>query len=77
MILDGVGINTSIWPKIIITGVYLFALTLTLSLIRYDVMRDIRSDFKNTNLPLYTDQTTMICHDLVDEARGEESNQQE
>ena len=70
MILEGVGINVTMWPKLIITGVYLFALALNLSLIKYDAMRDIRSEFKNTNLPLYTDETSMICHDLIDEKQN-------
>ena len=54
---------------LIITGVLLFSIILTLSLIRYDALRDIRADgtFKGSNLPLYTDQTTLQGHDIIEE----------
>ena len=54
---------------LIITGVLLFSILLTLSLLRYDAMRDIRADgsFKGTNLPLYTDSTTLQGHDIREE----------
>ena len=68
LIFDAVKKPLNIIPVVIVSGVLVFALFLTLSLIRYDAFREIRSDFKETNLPLYTDPTTMICHDLIDEA---------
>ena len=54
---------------LISTGVLLFSIILTLSLIRYDALRDIRADgtFKGSNLPLYTDQTTLQGHDIIEE----------
>ena len=66
-ILEGVGIKINYIPIIIITSVLLFALLLTLSLIRYDSLREIRSNFKDTNLPLYTDPTALLGHDIKDE----------
>ena len=67
LILDSVGVSISFIPVIIAFGVLLFALILTLSLIRYDSLRSIRKDFKETNLPLYTDSTTLMGHDIKDE----------
>lgn len=74
LILEGVGVKVSIWPKIIVTGIFLFAFILTLSLIRYDAMRDIRTNFKETNLPLYTDQTTLTGQDIIDETKNKKSD---
>ena len=54
-------------PFAIVSILSLIALIATLSRIRYEYLRAARSDFYNTNLPLYTDKTTMICHDLIDE----------
>ena len=66
---------------IVLTGIWLFALILTLSLIRYDLIRATRQEGYYTNkdekkvfMNIYTDKETMICHDLKDEAdkeRGE------
>ena len=67
LILDSVGVSISFIPVIIVFGVLLFALILTLSLIRYDSLRSIRKDFKETNLPLYMDSTTLMGHDIKDE----------
>ena len=67
LILDSVGVSISFIPVIIVFGILLFALILTLSLIRYDSLRSIRKDFKETNLPLYTDSTTLMGHDIKDE----------
>ena len=68
-ILDGMGIKLNMIPFVIAAGVLIFLLILTLSLIRYDAMRDIRADgsFKGTNLPLYTDSTTLQGHDIREE----------
>lgn len=56
-------------PVLVATLILLFAIVLTLSRIRYEALRDIRADgtFKQTNLPLYTDETTLIGHDMKDE----------
>ena len=67
LILDFCGIKVPILPIIIVAGVLIFALILTLSLLRYDSLRDIRETFKETNLPLYTDKTTLQGHDIKDE----------
>jgi len=71
MILGGVGVNLPWIPIVIIFAVLMFAFLLTLSLLRLDAMKDIRADgsFKNTNLPLYTDQTTLQAHDIIEENR--------
>ena len=63
------GIKFNMLPFLIAAGVLIFLLVLTLSLIRYDAMRDIRADgsFKGTNLPLYTDNTTLQGHDIREE----------
>ena len=68
-ILDGIGVQFNMIPFVIIMGVIIFALFLTLSLLRYDAMRDIRTDdsFKSSNLPLFTDPTTLQGHDIVEE----------
>ena len=68
-ILDSLKKLPNMIPVVVITLVLVFALVLTLSLIRYDSMRDIRADgsFKGTNLPLYTDETTLLGHDIKDE----------
>ena len=68
-ILDGVGVKLKMVPILIVTVVTIFALVLTLSLLRFDAMRDIRADgsFKGSNLPLFTDQTTLQGHDIVEE----------
>jgi len=58
-------INIFIW-----VGIYaalIFALLLTLSFMRFDRLRELRSDFKDTNLPIYTDQTTLMMHEIKDE----------
>ena len=71
-ILDSVGVKLNMVPFLIIAGVLIFALVLTLSLLRYDSMRDIRADgsFKGTNLPIYTDPTTLQGHDIVEETEN-------
>ena len=57
-------------PVVIVTVVLIIALLTTLSFIRYDALRNIReSDVNKDNLPLYTDQTTLMCHDIKDENR--------
>ena len=66
-ILQGVGVPINYIPVIIITGILLFSLVLTLSLIRYDSIRENRKTFKEGNMPLYTDQTTLLGHDIKDE----------
>ena len=74
LILEGVGVNISFWPKVILTGVFLFVFVLTLSLIRFDAMRNIRTGFKDTNLPIYTDDTTLLGHDIIDEIQNEKKH---
>jgi len=69
LILDTVGVTIPIVPVLIVFGVLLFAFILTLSLIRYDSLRSIRKYFKETNLPLYTDSTTLMGHDIKDEEK--------
>ena len=70
LIFDQVGKPIFWIPIVIVFAVLIFLLFLTLSLIRYDSMRDIRADgsFKGSNLPLYTDQTTLQGHDIKDES---------
>ena len=74
LILDGMGVKLNMIPVIIISGVLTFSLILTLSLIRYDHIREIRSDQyidkenKRVFMTIYTDQITNICHDLKDES---------
>lgn len=67
------GIQLNIAATLIITGILLFSIVLTLSKIRFDAMRDIRSDgsFKQSNLPLFTDETTLIGHDIKEENNSE------
>ena len=67
LILDAVNKQINIFIWVAIYSVLVFALILTLSLIRYERLREIRSDFKDTNLPLYTDNTTLMGHDIKDE----------
>ena len=68
-IFNNAGIIINNVLLISITVVLIFALLLTLSLIRYDAMREIRlSDMFKDNVPIYTDRTTLIGHDLKDEA---------
>ena len=66
---------------IVLTGIWLFAFILTLSLIRYDSIRAIRQEGYYTNkdekkvfMNIYSDSRTMICHDLKDEAEEERKN---
>ena len=73
IVLNGINITFNIIPMVIVTMVIVFCLILTLSMIRYDYMRSNRSEFKETNLPLYTDQTTMLAHDMRDESEGRKS----
>ena len=75
MILDGVGIKLPWIPVVIVFVVLMFSLILTLSLLRYDAMRDIRADgsFKGSNLPLFTDHTTLQGHDIVEEKNKKEN----
>ena len=70
LIFDQVGKPIFWIPIVIVFAMLIFSLFLTLSLIRYDSMRDIRADgsFKGSNLPLYTDQTTLQGHDIKDES---------
>ena len=58
-----------IYIFVVVVAILIFALVLTLSLIKHQSMRDIRETFKESNLPLYTDQQTMLLHDIVDEAK--------
>lgn len=67
LVLDAVNKQINIFIWVAIYSVLVFALILTLSLIRYERLREIRSDFKDTNLPLYTDNTTLMGHDIKDE----------
>lgn len=73
LVLDGIHkqINVFIW--VAIYSVLIFALVLTLSLIKYTRLREIRRGFKETNLPLYTDQTALMGHDIIDEDKNHES----
>ena len=77
LILDGAGIYLNWIPVVIYFAVVSFALVLTLSLIRYDAMRDIRADgsFKGTNLPLFTDPTTLMGHDIKEESHHKEKDE--
>ena len=72
LILDGMKKQINIFIWVAIYFILLFALILTLSLIRYDHLRAIRSEFKNTNLPLFTDNTTLMGHDIKDEEENHE-----
>lgn len=67
LILDGIKKQINIFIWVGIYAVLLFALLLTLSLIRYERLREIRLDFKETNLPLYTDNISLMGHDIIDE----------
>lgn len=67
LILDNIGKPMNWILLLVVTLVLIFILILTLSLIRYDSMRDIRESFKETNMPLYTDQTALMGHDIKDE----------
>ena len=69
LILNYKEISLPFIPILVGYGVLIIALVLVLSLIRYDFLRAIRSDgqFKSSNLPLYTDNTTLLGHDLKDE----------
>ena len=69
LILDNCGVKLNMIPFVVIAGVLMFSLILTLSLMRYDAMRDIRADgsFKNSNMPIYTDPTTLQGHDIVED----------
>ena len=67
LILDSAGKPMNWILLLVVTLVLIFILILTLSLIRYDSMRAIRETFKDTNMPLYTDQTTLMGHDIKDE----------
>lgn len=67
VILESIGIKINYILILIIFGILLFSFLLTLSLIRYESLRNIRENFKDSNLPLYTDQTTLLGHDLKDE----------
>ena len=72
LVLDSLKIKYNKIPFIVISAVLLFILVLTLSVVRYDSFRAIRSNkeaFKD-NMPIYTDQQTMICHDLIDENKS-------
>ena len=76
----GLGRDLNMIPIIIITGIWILAFILTLSLIRYDVVREIRSeghyvdkDNKKVFLSIYEDKTTMICHDLKEENQEEKN----
>lgn len=69
VILESIGIKINYIPLLIIFGIWLFSFLLTLSLIRYESLRNIRESFKDSNLPLYTDQTTLLGHDLKDEEK--------
>lgn len=67
LILDNIGVKLNYIPILIVTGVLVFSLLMVLSLIRYDSLREIRTGFKETNLPLYTDSTSLLGHDIKDE----------
>ena len=67
VILESIGININYILILIIFGILLFSFILTLSLLRYESLRNTRGNFKDSNLPLYTDQTTLLGHDLKDE----------
>lgn len=67
LVLDETGKPMNWVFLLVIILVLIFSLVLTLSLIRYDSMRNIRDTFKETNMPLYTDQTTLMGHDIRDE----------
>ena len=63
-----------IWPIVIITVIWIFALVITLSRIRYDSIRELRSSGYYTDndnnrifLNIYDDNTSLTCHDLKDE----------
>ena len=70
LILNNNNISLPVIPLLLVYALLIIALVLVLSLIRYDRLREIRSDgqFKSSNLPLYTDKTTLLCHDIKDEA---------
>ena len=72
LILDSFKIQLNIFIWVAIYAVLIFALLLTLSLIKYDRLRELRSNFKDTNLPLYTDSTTLMGHDIKDEEENHE-----
>ena len=66
-ILDALKKQINIFIWVAVYAVLLFSLLLTLSLIRYERFREIRTGFKDTNLPIYTDNTTLMGHDIIDE----------
>lgn len=72
LILDGMKKQINIFIWVGIYSVLIFALILTLSLIRYERLREIRTNFKETNLPLYTDNTTLMGHDINDERENKD-----
>ena len=64
---------------IILFCIWIFVFILTLSLIRYDRIREIRSEGHYTNkdekkvfLNIYDDKTSLVCHDLKDENHQDE-----
>ena len=80
LILDGAGVKMNIIVVAILSGVLIFSLILTLSLIRYDVVRSLRrdgyfanKDNKNVFLNIYTDPTTLMGHDIKDEEMKDKS----
>ena len=76
LIFDQMQKPLPILPVVIIAGILIFSLVLTLSIIRYESLRDIRSsDVYKGNLPIYTDRTAMICHDLKDEGENHQNNE--
>ena len=71
LVLNSCRVSIPVVALVIVFGGIIFSMLLTLSLLRYDAMRDIRADgsFKGTNLPLYTDQTTLLGHDIKEEEK--------
>ena len=68
IVMDTIKKPLPILPIAITYLVLVLIMIVILSMLRYDFMRNIRGTFKETNLPLYTDQTTLMCHDIKDEA---------
>ena len=72
LVLDSIKIEISIFVWIAIYTVLLFALVFTLILIKNARLREIRTGFKETNLPLYTDTNSLRLHDIIDEDKNHE-----
>ena len=68
------GVEINYIPVLAVTLVFIFVIVVTLSRIRYDAMRDLRgSDVYQDNVPIYTDDTTLLAHNIIDETEKDKS----